>query len=132
MIKCFLITSFTGKCIINIDYRYNLCRNRYFFTLQSIRITFSIPSFMMPSANFPCSMHQWFILWEAHIPDQGCAYLTVGFHNLKLFIRQPARFIQYFFRNTHFTDIMKGGCSCDQSNICLCQRISICYFYQFS
>ncbi len=27
---------------------------------------------------------------------------------------------------------MKGRSSCNQSNICLCQRISICYFYQLS
>ena len=132
MIKCFLIASFTCKCIININNRYHLCGNWYFFTFQSIRIALSIPSFMVPPADFPCGMYQWMILWKVHILNYSCAKLTMFFHNLKFFIGKSARFIQYFFRNTNLTNIMKGRSSCNQSNICLCQRISICYFYQLS
>ena len=92
MIKCFLIASFTCKCIININNRYHLCGDWYFFTFQTIRVTLSIPSFMMPSADFPCGMHQWFILWKRHILDQDRTYFTVRFHDPKFFIGQSARF----------------------------------------
>ena len=132
MIKSFLIASFTCKCIININNRYHLCGDWYFFTFQSIRIALSIPSFMMPPADFPCGMYQWMILWKIHVLNYSRAKLTIGFHNLKFFISESAWFIQYFFRNTNLTNIMKGRSSCNQSNICLCQRISICYFYQLS
>ena len=77
-------------------------------------------------------MSQWMILWKIHVLNYSRAKLTMGFHNLKFFIGKSAWFIQYFFRNTNLTNIMKERSSCNQSNICLCQRISICYFYQLS
>ena len=58
LVKSFLIASFTCKCIININNRYHLCGVWYFFTFQSIRIALSIPSFMIPPADFPCGMYQ--------------------------------------------------------------------------
>ena len=72
------------------------------------------------------------ILREAHIPNDRCSQFTMRFHDFKFFIRQFSRFVQYFFRNTDLTDVMKRRSRCDQSNICLCQMISIRYCYQFS
>ena len=88
-------------------------------------------SFMVPSADFPCGTHQWMILWKVHILNYSCAKFTMGLHNLEFFICKSAWFIQYFFRNMNFTDVMKRRCRCDNRNICLCQRIRICCFYQF-
>ena len=70
----------------------------FFFTFQAIRIALSVPSFMMPPADFPCGMYQWMILWKVHILNYSCTKLTMSLHNLEFFISQPSRFVQYFLR----------------------------------
>ena len=87
---------------------------------------------MMPSADFPCSAYQRLVLWEIHIPDHRCSDLTVAFHNLEFFICQSAWFIEDFFRNADLSNVMKGRCCYDQSNIRFCQMIRICFPDQFS
>ena len=110
----------------------DLSRYRNLFSDKSIRITMSIPSFMMPATNLPGYPKQWFFLFCRHPSDNICADRCMTFHNLKFILCQFSRFIQDTFRNIDLSDIMQCRSRCDGGNICFRKLIFIRFLKELS
>ena len=101
----------TDKYIIGICQRYHLSRDRNFFSFQSVRISSSVISLMMPSADLICSPYQFFILIQFQIFQKRCSDQRMRFQDFFFCRRQWCRFVQNFFIDADFSDIMKRrGC----------------------
>ena len=75
MTERLFINTLTNQCIIDICNGYNLCRNRYLVTLQSIRIATPVIAFMMPAADLCRDPDKYLILigiqtFKHRSPDQ--------------------------------------------------------------
>ena len=81
----------THQCIINICHRYNLCRNWNLFSDQTIRIPFTIITFMMPSADLIRDLDHLLILIMLQLIQHRSINQRMLFHSLKFFFSQLSR-----------------------------------------
>lgn len=105
--ECLLIYSFMYQRIINIRNRHNLCRNRNFIPLKTVRITPSVIAFMMVAADFMACSSILLIPYIMNMVQNITALCGMGLHIFKLFSGQLAGLEQNGVRNCNFSDIMK-------------------------
>ena len=122
-IRIFIYT-LAHQRIINICHRYDLCRNWNLFSGQTIRITFTIITLMMPSADLVRDLDHLLILIMLQLIQHRSTNQRMLFHSLKFFFSQLSRLIQNRLVNSNLTDIMKRGCCRNQ--IAVIRRQIIC------
>ena len=106
----FLIYTITDQRIIYISQCNYLCGNRDFFSLQAIRVAFSIVTFMMPSADIMGNPNQRLVFVIFQALQHGSTDGTVCLDNLEFFLGQSAWFIQDLIIYTDLSDIVKQSC----------------------
>ena len=126
----FLIYTITDQRIIYISQCNYLCGNRDFFSLQAIRVAFSIVTFMMPSADIMGNPNQRLVFVIFQALQHGSTDGTVCLDNLEFLFCQFARFIQDLVINTNLSDIMKSRCCNNHSSYRAGQIILIRFLYQ--
>ena len=126
----FLIYTITDQRIIYISQCNYLCGNRDFFSLQAIRVAFSIVAFVMPSADVMGNPNQRFVFIIFQALQHGGTDGTVCLDNLEFLFCQFARFIQDLVINTNLSDIMKSRCCNNHSSYRAGQIILIRFLYQ--
>ena len=126
----FLIYTITDQRIIYISQCNYLCGNRDFFSLQAIRVAFSIVTFMMPSADIMGNPNQRLVFVIFQALQHGSTDGTVCLDNLEFFLGQSAWFIQDLIIYTDLSDIVKRRCCNDHSSYRTGQIILVRFLYQ--
>ena len=132
MVKGFLVAPFTGQSIVNISQSHNLSRNGNLLSPQSVRIAVSVPTLMVPTADFHCIAKQRLVLTECHLFQYFRADGGMGLYHSKFFFGQFPGFVQNFFRNADFSDIVECRRRFDERNIRLGKPINIRFHHQLA
>ena len=109
--------------IIDIREGNNLCGDRNLIPFQVVRVSITVPAFVVPAADLPCILYQFLIAAKTQFIQHLLSACGVGFHDFELFSSEFAGFIQDLFRNLDFTDIMQSGRIRDQCNMGFIHRI---------
>ena len=108
VVNGFLILSVGRQRVVNIRQSHDLRGNRNLLPAQTIRISVSVPAFMMPAANLQRIAEQRLILSERHLLQNFRSGCGMGFEYGELFLRQLSGCIQNAVRKADFSDIANG------------------------
>src|SRR5574344_832673 len=110
--KSRFIYTLADKCVIHICNRNNLCGYRYLISCKSVRISFTVPAFVMAAADGITVFVNPAVLKAFHAGKHFAARSCMRLHDLKFFRSKAAftcRFIQDPVWDVYFTNIVENG-----------------------
>lgn len=107
---------FAGQGVIDVCQRDHLGGDGDVLPFETVGIPTAVIPFMVPTADVMGHPDQLLLLEVGGILQNLCPDGTVGFHNGKFLIGQPARFVEDILRDGDFADVMEGRGVYNQGN----------------
>ncbi len=120
-----LIATLARERVVHVRDRDDLRGNGNVVPFQPVGIALSVITLVVPAAYFVTEPNERFVLTERNVVEHLCALDGVPLHDLELFRREFARFVQNLGRNGNLADVVQSGCVSDQTNVFARERIFV-------